>query len=353
MIKGIAGFGVFILGLALLATSCKKNTDDTDLTNTDTAAKYVATANVYVSGETYDTVNNVNQAVYWKNQEPVILTHGIKNAGANAIAVQGSDIYVSGYVTDPNGKYIAVYWKNGSQVNLTNNTTSSSAGDMLIKGTDVYITGFIDSKAVYWKNGQVNYLQMPPGASVASTNGIATDGVDIYISGYALDASYRSSAVYWKSGSPAILKGAGAYGGNIVVQAGNVYVPATYQGPSVKKTDVTYWKNEIPVYLNDGSLAVNPLKIVVRGTDVYVACSSVKDNTGVIGFFKNDKFYTLTSTDSELSGITSIDNDAYVSGRALYQSRSVAAFWKNNIAVYLSTPIGKSGYASGIFITPL
>jgi hypothetical protein len=355
MIKRIVGFGVFVLALTLLVTSCKKNSDDdTDLTNTDTAAKYIGTANVYVSGSTYDTVNKVNQAVYWKNQVAVVLTNGTKTANATGIAVQGNDIYVCGYVTDPNKNYIAVYWKNGAQVNLTDNTTNASTGDILINGNDIYITGFIESNAVYWKNGKRIDLKPSSGADIASTAGIAIEGSDVYISGYQLSAYFNSPALYWRNGIPIILvNNSPSYSGNIEVASGNVYVPATYSRLSTKQNDVTYWKNGVPVFLNDGSLFINPVAITVNGADVYVACNSIKNNVSVIGFFKNTKFYTLTNTDSQLSGITSLNNDTYVSGQVLYQNRSVATFWKNNIPVYLSTPIGKSGFASSITVTPL
>lgn len=90
-------------------------------------------------------------AIYWKNGEPVILPGGCR---ANAIAVSGNDVYVTGIDRNAEGANIIVYWKNGKAVRLTDGKEASGAGASVITvaGNDVYIAGYLDGKATYWKN---------------------------------------------------------------------------------------------------------------------------------------------------------------------------------------------------------
>lgn len=340
----------FILLSSLLFTACKKGGDSVNENKPpqqDTIPKYVQTADVYVAGRTYDSVTYTRQAAYWKNGVAVILTHGTENANANAIAVDGNDVYTAGYTTDANGAYIATYWKNNVQVNLTTNATNASAGHIVVKGNDVYIEGFIETSAVYWKNGQQVTLSLLPNRTGGSSGGIAIEGSDIYLSGY--QSGFKTSAVYWKNNVPTELpNNIPSYAGNIVVQNGNVYVPISYIEPYSDKTVINYYKNNTPVSLADGTLAINAMDIAVQGTDVYLACNTAKGP----GYFKNNKLSLISVSDSEILDIAVSGNDVYTAGQSTYQNRSVPTFWKNNTPVYLFSSIGKSGSASSIVVKP-
>ena len=346
-----------ILILSLLITACKKNSDEvgklpdkTDPKTEDTIPKYIRTANVYVAGRTDDSVTYVRQAAYWKNEVAVILTHGTEDAAANAITVVGDDVYAAGYTTDANGAYIATYWKNGVQENLTTNTTNASAGSIAVHGNDVYIAGFVESSAVYWKNGQRVTLPLLQGMSIGSSAGIAVQGSDIYVTGYQIGAG-GASAVCWKNNIPTRLANEiSCYAGkNIVLQDGQTYMPATYIRPYASNTVINYWKNDVPVSLADGTVAIDAVEIAVSGADVYLACNTSKGP----GYFKNNKLNLLSDYYSEISGIAVLDNNVYTSGQSTYEKKSVATYWENNVPVHLSSPIGKSGFASAIVVTPL
>ncbi|GAA3978071.1 hypothetical protein [Mucilaginibacter dorajii] len=346
--KSIYKYAASFIGVwALLFSACHKNNGLPDQPNkVDSIPKY--TANVYVAGSTYDSVTYQREAAYWKNGVPVILTQGIKDAAANAIAVQGTDVYASGYITATNGKYVAVYWKNGVQTNLTGTGTNASAGSIAIQGNDVYITGFVEDAAVYWKNGQRVTLPLLPGRTSASTAGIAIQGTDIYVSGYQI--GQQTSAVYWKNGSPFTLpNSANSYAGNnIVFQNGDMYMPASYLQPDSKSTVTNYWKNGLPVSLADGTVAINAIEMAVSGADVYVACGTSKGP----GYYKNRKLTVFSDYSSEVTGIAVLNNDVYTSGQSTYQQKSVATFWKNGLPVRLFSSIGKGGFASAIVVTP-
>lgn len=348
---------VIVFYFPIVFAACQKSNVVVDKTDdkpkpvrVDTIPKNIRAANVYVAGSTYDSVTYVRQAAYWKNEVAVILTNGTKDAAANAIAVAGDDVYTAGYTTDANGAYIATYWKNGIQTNLTPNTESASAGSIAVVGNDVYIAGFVDRSAVYWKNGVKVTLPLLSGKGIGSSAGIAVQGNDIYVSGYQL-GSDGASSVYWKNGIPVKLPNANpSYAGkNIVLQGNDIYMPASYLRGSSDNTVTNYWKNEVPLSVANGTVAINAVQIAVRGADVFLACNSDKG----AAYFKNDNFTTLSDIYSEISGIAVIDNDVYSSGQSTYQKKSVATYWKNTTPVYLSSQIGKEGFASSIVVTPI
>jgi len=342
-----------ILIVLLIFTACKKDNvdpDGTTPTKQDSLPKYVQTANVYVAGSTYDSVTYKREAAYWKNGVAVILTRDNRYASANAIAVDGDNVYATGYTTDANGATIATYWKNGIQVNLTQNNTNASAGSIAIQGNDVYIAGFVGSSAVFWKNGQQFNLPLLGGMTIGSSAGIALQGTDIYVSGYQIGP--KASAVYWKNGEPFRLPNDSAsYAGkNIAFEDGNMYIPASYQG-NTKGARVNYWKNNVPVSLTDLAFSVNAIQILINGADVYLACHTSKGS----GYLKNNQLTLLSANavSPEITGLGLIGDDVYCSGQSTYQKLSVATFWKNNIPVYLSSPIGRGGFASSIVVKPL
>jgi len=65
-------------------------------------------------------------AKYWRNGTPVVLTNGTRDAVAYAIAVCGSNVYVSGAEADGQG-WVAKIWKNGVATALTDGTQDAAA----------------------------------------------------------------------------------------------------------------------------------------------------------------------------------------------------------------------------------
>jgi hypothetical protein len=83
---------------------------------------------VYVAGNLDDYRGN-RTAKIWKNGNPVQL--GTNDVSANAIAVSGNDVYVAG--TESNGThYIAKYWKNDKPVNLTDGSKDAIAHSIFL-----------------------------------------------------------------------------------------------------------------------------------------------------------------------------------------------------------------------------
>ncbi|MDB5152412.1 MAG: hypothetical protein JWR54_1163 [Mucilaginibacter sp.] len=95
------------------------------------------------------------EACYWKNGIQTKLSDTTLTSEANAIFVQGTDVFITGYSTSvPKGYSVVTYWKNGVQVKIDNGYTSNGLG-IAANGNDIYIAGqsLIPNGATYWKNG--------------------------------------------------------------------------------------------------------------------------------------------------------------------------------------------------------
>ena len=86
----------------------------------------VAGSDVYVGGSTWNGYHNI--AAYWKNGQIVTLTDGTTDAAITGLAIDGNDVYASGFHSvntapqnsgDPIHGYAPVYWKNGVETKLT------------------------------------------------------------------------------------------------------------------------------------------------------------------------------------------------------------------------------------------
>ena len=107
---------------------------------------------------------------------------------------------------------------------------------------------------------------------------------------------------------------------------------------------VTYWKNNKPVYVTDGTYNAIAFAITVSGNDVYIAGTEGRFENGGYQIFptywKNGNHINLTngSLDGGAFGITVSRNDVYVAGTQSDGFGYFATYWKNGKAVTLSNP---------------
>ncbi|MCG7856991.1 PKD domain-containing protein [Flavihumibacter sediminis] len=220
---------------------------------------------VYVAGEQgdYFYMDTTNIAMYWKNGQEVLLPSQ-RGAGATSIAVNGSDVYVTGW--EYKGIHtVAKYWKNGQQFYLTDGSNNAEATCIVIVDDNVYIGGYEQNVAKYWKNGQEVLLE-----ENAAATSIAVNGNDVYVSGW----GFKGSAIvakYWKNGEPVILTDGPQdnRATSITVSGNDVYVAGYEDGGNY--TIAKYWKNGEEVTLSKGSNFALAFSIAVLGTNVYVA----------------------------------------------------------------------------------
>ena len=187
-------------------------TPDNSTTSSNAFAIAIDGSDVYMAGFIFDSYKKYSEAVYWKNGTETILSTSQFSSQANAIAVSGGNVYVAGYI---NG--VATLWTNGVAVPLTNSPLTSMANAIAISGSDVYVSGYVNGAAAYWKNGVMTTLQgsqtgLPFGVVA---NAIAINGTDLYVGG---GYDPLGNTIYWKNGTAIKLtKGLGIIFGIAVV----------------------------------------------------------------------------------------------------------------------------------------
>jgi hypothetical protein len=247
---------------------------------------YVFNEDVYVTGRTLEA------PLYWKNDEKQFLS---MPAGAiwgetHGVFVRENEVHVCGhYVESDHG--IPSYWKNGVRTDLpiphpfTNGITTGISVD----GSDVYISGYVQTwntslpTAALWKNGSYVPLEIPAGYKVSMTKGVKASAGHVYASGYIAVAPYETSnrtvrAVYWKDGELQFVEqSTPSSAGSLDIEGNDVYVPynTISNGTSVQ---MKYWKNGEKVVV-DESVLLFSYDLTVSGGDVYMAGTYKKQST--------------------------------------------------------------------------
>lgn len=188
-----------------------KNGNMIELTQGETYAKAwdvtVSGNYVYAAGEV-SNADGYAVATVWKGSkdatdgstyEVTSLSDGRSHAYAEAICVDGSDVYATGYKSLNGDSKVAVLWKNGVETVLTNN--ESYAVSVCVDGSDVYVAGweYVDingrscAVATLWVNGVAEHLYNQPHTSQARC--VSVKGGKVYASGFIGD-----QAVIWIDG---------------------------------------------------------------------------------------------------------------------------------------------------------
>jgi len=286
--------------LVFISSSCKKGSNSPSTSN-----------DVYVAG----TLNG--KATYWKNGNPVTLAD---SAQASGIVINNNDAYINGVKTTPDGEYtFAVYWKNGIMTNLGLGATSAIA----LVGTDLYITGSVlDSsgnyQAAFWKNGMLNVL------GSGQAYGICTSGSDVYIAGVTI-LNNTVEATYWKNGIQLNL----GYGvaSSVTVQGGDVYVGG-YANLNNSLSAGCYWKNGI---LDTVGSQADISDIKISGDNIYLAGYKWINGLMKAAYWKN-KSSTILDEGYIATSLAVSGNDVYVTGFYPFP-KPMALLWKNGNVV--------------------
>lgn len=332
------------IAVVLLGTmaSCSKDRTDDEITPKNT--------NVYVAGFEYS--GNFSQAKFWKNGIVTNLGTTGKTSYANAVFVQGNDIFIAGQeaissATDANRQI--KLWKNGVLAQtITNGTQNAATRDLYVAGNDVYITG-VEFNGTYnvakvWKNGVASSLTN--GTKEAVANAISVSAGNVYVAGSEFDgASYTLKL--WKNGTAQNLaSGAKSAEANaLFVSDNDVYVAGEEMGAA------KFWKNGTATVV--AAKTARAMGIYVSEYTVYVAFEEYNATTkkwqGKV--WKNGQITNITdgTQNCYLKGIRLDGADVYVTGSESNGTTDVAKIWKNGTATSLTNGTQK-GIAWDIFI---
>jgi hypothetical protein len=259
---------------------------------------------VYVAG-CYSAANSVRVACYWKNGKRTSLGDSTEASFATDLTLNGPDLYVAGTHGSTTPGVEANYWKNGQLIplpspSLQGSPTYPSFGvGIAVNGTDIYVTGTLNvpgnlSVAACWKNGVVQFLGDTTAGAGSEAGAIAINNGDIYIAGQTFANSLGTSvAAYWKNGKIIQLPNDSSYSyaSGIAVNGTRVYL-AGYQE---KTESATLWNNGMITTLsNDGYKIGSAGSIALDGADVYVGGGLSNGTTAseVTVYWKNGTLVT-------------------------------------------------------------
>lgn len=256
--------------------------------------------------------------------------------GATDIVLSGSDIYISGYITNLNGKNQACYWKNGIMTLLSPSGKDFEGNAIAVSGTDIYVAcdeGGGGTKPCYTKNGALTYLSTSQ--QYAWATDIALSGDNVYISG-----GEGSAACYWMNGNKTSLISTHSTreSRSIFVSETDVYVSGRVRYPG---WTACYWKNGSFVSLTDGTKNAAANAIITYKNKVYAAGEEDDGRNNQACYWVNGNKVSLGQSPSPSSyahDIAVSGNDVYVVGSIWNNNdKEVACYWKNGVRVDLTS----------------
>ncbi len=323
---------------------------------------------LYAAGQELVPGKDYFYATIWRDGKRFPLSDGSADAFCNAVCTAGSDVYVvgceaigdlvdNGYY-EPYRQNVAVLWhfKTGDEANAVR--TSLSSGEyatspiaVAASNGNVYAAGFespaVDRRAVWWKNGQMEYLS--DGSTDARAYCILADGDDVYVGGYLQPADNKRGGIarIWKNGTPQDLTdGATLAKVNALCMDNGVLYAAGAEKTTDGRWKGVLWRDGQPTYFTDEvGTEVTGLH-VVNGD--YIIEGNMTDPSGDIlaCIWTNDGVQVVSEGLSLCQGVglAVAGRDLYVAGNeaagfdyTTFEEINRAYVWKNGEAQSLET----------------
>lgn len=189
---------------------------------------------------------------------------------------EGENIYAAGFETLENSDRKAVYWRNGQMEYLSDGSTDALAYCVAAEGNDVYVGGYVqpaDNKsggiACIWKNGVAQNLT--DGSTLAKVNAICIDGGVLYAAGAEKVSGGRWKGVLWKDGQPTYFtEEVGTEVTGLYVKEGKYIIEGNMTADS---GDIVtcIWTEEGVQVISEGMALCQGTGLAVAGSDIYVA----------------------------------------------------------------------------------
>ncbi|MCU0335603.1 MAG: IPT/TIG domain-containing protein [Chitinophagaceae bacterium] len=157
-------------------------------------------------GTGIDPVTLANRAIMWRNTTATILPGELQNTVATQVMVSGSDVHVVGYTNA--GQQFGQYWINGSLTTIQQNPRPGEYTGIAMQGTDVIVSGTeqtdpVRETAVYWRNGVPVRLSSAPN-TFSRASALAVWGSHVYVGGTLQDPN-STSILFWRNTTPNFL----------------------------------------------------------------------------------------------------------------------------------------------------
>lgn len=320
-------------------------------TQTTTGGNITYVPDVFVAGSQDNGAHPL--ATYWKNSTAVTLS--TEESALSSIFINGSDVYAAGWERT-NNLQLANYWKNGTKTTL--GTGASAANSISVNVNGVHVGGWelVNGPDVprYWRNGTgttINVFDPIISNTVTgngSCNGIYTIGNNVCAVGSYRNSQGRFSPWEFTNGVlPANTipnNDKHCFANAVFLSGSDLYVVGYQQSPTTALPMATIWKNGTAVALTAGTASVGVATAVfVTGNDVYVAGYEQEDYYGggpsFAKYWKNGVAVKLSTVSSVATGIAIFGNDVYISGWENSGAYNVAKYWKNGVAVNLGNAI--------------
>ena len=323
---------------------------------------------LYAAGQELVPGKDYFYATIWRDGKRFPLSDGSADAFCNAVCTAGSDVYVVGCEAigdlvddgyyEPYHQNVAVLWhfKTGDEANAVR--TSLSSGEyatspvaVAASNGNVYAAGFespaVDRRAVWWKNGQMEYLS--DGSTDARAYCILADGDDVYVGGYLQPADNKRGGIarIWKNGTPQDLTdGATLAKVNALCMDNGVLYAAGAEKTTDGRWKGVLWRDGQPTYFTDEvGTEVTGLH-VVNGD--YIIEGNMTDPSGDIlaCIWTNDGVQVVSEGLSLCQGVglAVAGRDLYVAGNeaagfdyTTFEEINRAYVWKNGEAQSLET----------------
>lgn len=323
---------------------------------------------LYAAGQELVPGKDYFYATIWRDGKRFPLSDGSADAFCNAVCTAGSDVYVVGCEAigdlvddgyyEPYRQNVAVLWhfKTGDEANAVR--TSLSSGEyatspiaVAASNGNVYAAGFespaVDRRAVWWKNGQMEYLS--DGSTDARAYCILADGDDVYVGGYLQPADNKRGGIarIWKNGTPQDLTdGATLAKVNALCMDNGVLYAAGAEKTTDGRWKGVLWRDGQPTYFTDEvGTEVTGLH-VVNGD--YIIEGNMTDPSGNIlaCIWTNDGVQVVSEGLSLCQGVglAVAGRDLYVAGNeaagfdyTTFEEINRAYVWKNGEAQSLET----------------
>ena len=323
---------------------------------------------LYAAGQEKVPGKDYYYATIWRDGKPFRLSDGTADGFCNAVCAAGEEIYVVGCEAvgklsedgyyEPYRQNVGVLWhfKAGEETSpvrteLSDGEYPTSPVAVAASGGNVYAAGFetpaFNRKAVWWKNGQMEYLS--DGSTDALAYCVLADGSDVYVGGYVQPADNKSGGIarIWKNGvAQDLTDGTTLAKINALCIDNGVLYAAGAEKVSGGRWKGVLWKDGQPTYFTE-EVGTEVTGLYVKDGKYIIEGNMTDDSGNIVVCIWTEEGVQTISEGMKMcqgAGLAIAGSDIYVAGNEpagfdpnTYEELNRAHIWKNGEAQTLET----------------